>query len=1081
METGSHNESRLRLRRLLEPRKAVWAAVLACAVALAPGPGSSRAEEAPTEVWLESPGATQAALILRGEPRPEVLPLPARLPAARWESVEHLWVWSPVCPVRRVTPEELADFRCEVADEWLEVRIEWPEAGRAPREPGELIAAPSPTWIEIPEVLLPRWRPDKTGAFRVPVRRGEPLRLRFVSAGWASGWRDVPAGQRALTLKPEPARCRSVSVVGERGTPEDRASLSLFLPGRSDDTFKAFFLADPQGRIQVDPVPSDLEIAVVAIAQGMLPARLQIVAERLPDQIVLESGCFAVGSLVGNDGKPLADADVSGEGYVGGGSGILVAQSTASDRRGEFRVGPLPRGPVVLAVGAQGRTKVVKRVFLGECDREQSVGTITLSRAIAVGLRVLDEAGSPVGGASIVTAAGERSWSDESGRALLEFVADSEPLSLVVSAEGYRSLERTLDPPFPEVVALVLRRAARVTGRLVSETGEPMDTARVEVHEGTSFREEPIGPGGELDLEVAPGRRHRLRLLSDSAIEVVRDVEALDAGSSFDLGVVVLPAGQTVRGRVLHADSGDPVAGARIWMPRGGFVDAAIVDWALGDTVETRSDVTGGFRLTGLAHGPAVVRIEARGLAPSEIEIRPGEENGEIDLGEVFLGPGAEVRIHQDLRDGALARIDWKRQWRELDMILATFIDGEARVSSVPAGAALLTVLDHGEQVCERNIQIPDRGVLDVDCDSARLRVRGEVRVAGARAGSGTLIWLSSTAGDTLILNRRSPLGANESRIYGAGRPQVNVEVRADGHFETDSLVAGIWHVIWRPDQGGTSRSREVELPDVSDWVVELDFAPHALSGVVVDRRGSPVAEARVEDLDLRAATRSNEAGAFTLLDVEPGTHRLMARKAGLRSEPVTVEVAPDRPAEPVTLVLEREDEELLRVTVEGDAGPAAGSLVFLEGDADHGLVLLTSDANGLATSRLYPPWPRHVRAAAFAGGSLVLGSWAPLERALREGLALDVEESTALEIRREGPPTAVDIVSADGWNVAGLLRHVGFLTTVSSDRPLRLDGIPPGTYRVIARSMTAQAADSPTERVVLLRAGDVVTVRLDR
>jgi hypothetical protein len=637
---------------------------------------------------------------------------------------------------------------------------------------------------------------------------------------------------------------------------------------------------------------------------------------------------------------------------------------------------------------------------------------------------------------------------------VLEGVSSRAALDVSVTAEGFRGWSRSLSPPLPAEILVSLERSARVTGCLVDAEGLPLGGGTVQVTGRNRVYDEPIAADGTFTLELDPGVAVDLHIRSPAAFEVHRHVPALAAGEVHALGDVTASTGMVVVGQLWRAETAEPVTGARVWSVRSGGPGGAIAAWALGNVVETRSDGDGRFRLSGLVHGPGSLRLEAEGLAPREVPVRPPEASSdtgvEVDVGDLLLSPGATVHVVGDSEWSGTARVDWQGRWLEMDMIRASYGGGEAWLEHVPAGEAVVTVLDGPRLLCELHIEVPTNGTLDVDCADGELRVRGLVTVGGEPAGPGKLSWLSPTGGDTLVMNRRTASGATEAQIFGAGRPQVDVAVGPDGWFASDALAPGEWDVFWHPAGGGGGRHREVKLPEEGDVELELAFSPHSLGGWVVDEEGRSVAEARVVDLDGRAATRTGADGTFLLLDLEPGPRRLRALAGERRSAVVTAVVPVDGRAEPITLVLDREGDESVRIAVRIGDAPAASAFVFVELEGQ-GIRILTADGSGVARAGLLPPIPLRLRAAAISGPHVALGEWVSTEEAMSEGLVLVGGEGGGLEILSSEINAAVDIVGPGGWNLSALFARLGTVLRVSADNSLVIHGLPVGSYTIAA------------------------------
>lgn len=1011
-------------------------------------------------------GADEAVVLFTGDPTQRRGPVPLTLDPGDEGRLDHLWAWSAVCPVNRVEPAELEAYSCPSAEASLVVRLRWP--GSAPTPPaGVLLAAPPEAWAEIYEPLVPSWAADEEGIVRVPSGGG-PLRLRFVGELLGSDWVDVPAGTGRMELELRPVVDRRVRLLGPDGETLAPAFLTLSRHGRLRDDFQARFRSDEVGRIDVSGLPPKTPLVIVASSKGLLPARLETTAAGLPEAIRLEGGCTLSGRVADDDGVGLVGVDVEAEGYAGSGTALLIRSEAETDESGRFRVGPLARAPIVLTLRAEGHARKSLQRYLGECETDYELGLIDLAQASSLAIRVVDDLGRPVVGADVRASSGERAASGEDGTAKLAGVAAREGLGLEVSAIRHLPWERSILAPLPESLTVELQRAAVVRGRLVDQDGGGL-AGEAHVKRGSFSRRQGIGGDGVFTIDLEPESEYELRLRSATTRDALVRLPPIVKGEELDLGDVVAPAGWTVRGRLIREDTVESVHAARIWALRP--ESQAIVAWALGEQVSTTSDVEGAFVLSGLSFGLVTIRIEPAGLAPTAIVVAPpGEDQPqEVDLGTIELTEGAEVTVYGDLPDGAIARVDWKLEWREMDMLRGSVVDGKASVSHVPEGPAIVTVVDGHRQLCEEQVDVPVAGLLEIECAASRLRVQGVVSVAGRPRGPGVLTWISETMGDTLIINRQSSLGAGEARTFGGGRPEVAVLVASDGSFASDALAGGGWFVAWSPETGGNAASRRIELPADGELEIALDFAPHALSGQVVDEQGEPVQGARVIALDVGAAARTAEDGRFTLLDLEPGLRSVMASKEELRSATLEVLIENDRLPDPVVLRLDRQGDRDLEVRVHGDGLGTSGSFVFVEGDLG-GLRILTTDRRGVGRSNLSHPMPSRIRAAAMAGGRLAFGPWSGTEEALAEGLDLQVERSGTLEVHAERD-TDLSLTSPAGWDVAALYRHLGARLNVSPVEPLVLSGLPEGRYRVVVDGI---------ERFADVTANDVTRIEFD-
>lgn len=995
-------------------------------------------------------GASQI-LVVFGDETPAVRrQLPTTFDNGDWEQVDHLWAWSPRCPVTRLERDEVDAWSCPKDANTSVVQLTWhaPTAGGGPLPPGRLLAAPVELWREVPESLLPDWRPSAQGRVSLPTTSGQRLRLRFIAAGAGSDWHEVEAGGGPVeSLRLRAADDATIRLLDDHGQPLGSGFVSFASPRATSEAHRAFSVADEHSVARVESLPADLSLVLIVNAKGRLPLRLETTSTDLPREIRLLAGCSVTGIVTDTEARPVPGASVRAQGYAEGGGGPLVEARAESDGEGRFQVGPLPARSTVLSLTAAGMVRSLVRLDLSECRDRWDAGPLRLGAASQLVISLTDDLGQPLSEAVVETANGESTASDRRGQAVLREVAGDAGLELRITAPGHLSRAYNVLPPLPAILALQLERAVTVHGRFLSPEGTPTPSAVVEIRRASHFSERPVAADGTFTLDLEPQSGYELRFHSPSTAEVVHRFAPQPAGSAIDLGDLLAPPGWAVVGRVVDGDTGEAVPGATVSTLRNGSAGGRVVAWAFGRRAAARSDSDGDFRLSGLAPGPAAVRFEAHGFAPVVVDVLPSGDDLEVELEEISLSSGATLQVTGDFEDGSVARVDWRGEWQERDMIVASFVAGEARLRHVPPGDAIVTVVENRRQSCERRLVVPPDGDLEVDCAEAAVEVRGSVVAAGRPAGSGTLVWYSDTAGDTLILNRRSPLGVTDSRIYGAGRPQVDVAVGPDGTFTTAELSPGHWEVHWNPLGGGTSRPRAVDLTDAPEIELQLEFASAELLGTVLDGDGAPVAEARVVDLDGRSTARTAEDGSFRLVDLNAGRHRVHATKGGRRSRIEVVEVEPDRTPEQLLLTLEATADPALRVSVAIDDRPAAGGFVMIESEGT-GLRILTLDSAGHAALELPPPLPARLRAAAFVDGRLALGGWLATETALQRGVDLVVEEGGALEIEASAEGE-VSIQAPGGWNLSAIYRHLGIRLAGSASAPLRLAGLPPGAYHL--------------------------------
>ncbi len=987
------------------------------------------------------------------------------------QGLDHAWVWSERSAPRRI---DAADFGKEPPPEdrgRLKVRIASTSASQRLPPGLRLLAAPAEMWGQVPEHLLPAWPVPEQGRLAIPRDSRRPWRLRLLGGEHGSWWSDVAAGRPAATLVPIAAGDRVLGIVGTDREALPGAALTLLSKAGNNAGVLAQYRCDEGGEIRVRSLPDAAEVTLIATEARHAPAALSARPSCWPQRLRLLPGGTVRGRFVDPEGVPVPDVEVRADAWLSDRTTATASRRSTSDESGRWSLATLPHGTVGLAATAPGFAPFQTRIEIA--GEPVDLGSIELMPGGLLPVLVVDDAGSPVPGATLEVKPGLRVSADSRGKARLVDVPADRTFEVAARADGHLSAEKTITPPLPEALRLTLQRAFLVEGRFVDQEGIAVASGNVRIEVGHRYRDDALGAGGRFALDLEPAREARLVLSSAATRELAVSVEPGAGGETRDLGDLRAPPGVRLRGRLLRADDASPVAGARIWVPRPS-PQGDVVAWAQRDLIATTSRTDGSFELNGLPRVPMLLRVEAAGLGRIHLSIEP--DAWQVDLGEKYMSQGARVRVLIDEEaEGAQARVDLRNAWLELDMLTATVTeDGQAVVPYVPAGSATVTVLHGRELLCEERIEVAEgEDAIDVDCQAAEMLVSGMVTAGGEPAGPGQLHWQPADTAQVpaLIMARQTALGVRQDQTFGAGRPQVDVEVDAGGAFRTNRLRPGKWAVTWLPAAGSMTAPETVELPAAATHDVQLAFGGMSLSGVVIGEDDSPVTGARVRVMETgdAAFTFSRSDGSFSLVGLEPGRHQVHARFGELNSQVVEALIEPGREPEPVVLVLAENALEKVEILVlAGDERPASAAFVFLERD-DGRVRMVTTDLDGRAAVELRPPAPRGLRLAGVSDGRWALGSWLSLETA-SDGVTLTLKDTGAIRIASREQQGAATIFSADGWDVSWLLTRIGARPWLSPDLPLVIRGIPEGRYTLALGDFSSEIA---------VRHGDVTDVEV--
>lgn len=1018
---------------------------------------------------------THQVVLLFPDGRIEAVSASSAMDAQELRGVEGAWVWSLVSSPQRVGPQYLAQRHPRKIDRRLLIHVRSGPEGHEPAPSGLfLTAAPVEMWQEIPEPLLPSWLLPRSGHLSVPMDAARRWRLRLAGGSAGSWWMDVPPGQRQVTIPALPAQAITFEVMDAGGGTPSRAALQI-LEGSSGrlggERQLAFFRGDEQGRFSVPALPDLAELTWIVGDLEHPPVTLRGLPSHVPSRITLGTGATVLGSCRDSRGQPLSGVEVRFAAWAGKDVPITFSRATKSDATGAWKLQGVPAGEVSLFASRDGLAPVHR--LLAVSSPEVDVGILTLTPGVSLRVQILDDAAQPVPGARVKVGAGRALVTDSQGVAKLTSLPE-EASQLTAEAEGHLPAKTGLEPPFPREISVSLERAAGVKGRFLDSEGSPFLEASVRIEAGVTSRTEPLSPDGSFSLSLEPGREHVLKLSATESAPLRITIPAGAPGEIRDLGDLHAQPAFEIAGRIVDADTGAAIAGARVWCPRPSPA-GPLLAWMERDLLQTASDAEGLFRLRGLLPGPVTLRVDAPGYARARLDQTVSNGHPVTRAGDVRVTRGVQVDIlvGEGAEDGAIARIDPGLQGLDLDILSAPVVEGVAQVRRVPPGTALISVIRGRILLCEKEVRLPaDEPAVQVECPATGMVVQGTVQVGGQPAGPGFLAWMPQ-AGQIPegIVNFVAAGGLKQTHVFSANKPQVDVPVDATGRFVTRDLRPGRWDVIWFPESGAPTEPRKVELPSGREHAVVLAFPGLAIEGVVLDGAGKPVEGARVRELTGGATSFTGADGGFTLGGLRPVLNSFEAQSGDLRSDPVQVDLSSRQAHEPLTLILkESAAQPALAIRVLGPEGlGAANSFVFVEA-AGQGLQVLTTDAEGKVDLLLRPPYPEVLRAAAFSAGNWTFGSWTRLEEA-RDGISLEIGRVGSLALRTRQGRGTLQITAPGGWNLTLLLAFLGSNPSLGPESPLGLTGLPGGAYVV----RLAEVSET-----VNVRAGEQAEVQLE-
>ncbi|MGE3173647.1 MAG: carboxypeptidase regulatory-like domain-containing protein [Planctomycetota bacterium] len=423
-------------------------------------------------------------------------------------------------------------------------------------------------------------------------------------------------------------------------------------------------------------------------------AQRTVVAPTAPAAAADAAACTVSGRLVGRDGRPRADVEVSWSSWRTNGAlgdvpiGPVVSRGDDADRR--VRSGADGRFEFPMARGHAGDLRTARRdelvlakgsVRFSTASGSHDLGDVEVQVPVQVRGVVVDAAGQPVEGVTVgadTGAFGVGLRSETATAADGSFAVGAlhpGPWTLRTASDRFLPATVRLDLGPEEVrddVRLVVERGQAIAGQVIDDRGVPVAGAsvaarRTERSPGVSIQRFSADEATKTDANGF----FTLGGLTDETVAVRAQADGHDqaVASSVRVGTgnVVLEIARlaTIAG-VLKDTAGQPIAGSRITAVaaddrnRGAVFDLAGVDVAARHRAITAEN--GAFRLEGVRPGTSILRADGDGHRPVEqagIVLRPAEVLEGVtliaDIGAVLTAlvvdeagapvPGARVEV----------------------------------------------------------------------------------------------------------------------------------------------------------------------------------------------------------------------------------------------------------------------------------------------------------------------------------------------------------------------------------------------------------------------------------------------------
>ncbi|MFL5357905.1 carboxypeptidase regulatory-like domain-containing protein [Archangium sp.] len=583
-------------------------------------------------------------------------------------------------------------------------------------------------------------------------------RLTAVAPRYYSAWATLHALEEGpysqdFTLQPNPlVQGRVVNAAGQP-LPGVRLELKEQGTGEANDAWSDTTTSAEDGTFVLDAL-QPIDHRLRARLEDFLPTDQTVRAPASGVQVVLRAGAGVEGEVVDEQERPVLQARVVLKlADPHGAEESAWSRETRTDERGHFRMQGLEPGGYVVSAGSE----TGEELRTGGPQPVESRGTeparvrLQLQRFAGLTLSgiVVDEAGNPVSGATLALQPEEQTTPEQVGYFQMR---RGEPRTgadgrfqvhhlmagrywLRASAEGYRFEQAPDQPRYPvrvkshppgvearagaTDVRIVLEKAARLRGRAVRPDGTPVTRFKI----GQWLE---VDPRGAFSQPIFASGEQTLVFTAPNLAETTRTV-VLKEGVDTELGEVVLTPGRDVRGRVVEAATGAPVAGAKVSVGIG-LGEMVRLPGIWRDEVRTARDGT--FTLTHLKESPLTLGVDHPDYPQARMMLtaRQTEVTVELDAGATLRGevhlarPGPfEVDVFSPYGTGKKAHVvgnHYEARGLPADtyaLLVRTTRPGEASNLAVPP----------------RPVVIPARGVVVLDIQETPARATLRVRLAG--------------------------------------------------------------------------------------------------------------------------------------------------------------------------------------------------------------------------------------------------------------------------------------------------------------------------------------------------------------
>lgn len=516
--------------------------------------------------------------------------------------------------------------------------------------------------------------------------------------------------------------------------------------------------------------------------------------------------------------------------------------------------------------------------------------------------------GAPVANAAIwvVGSPGENALSDSTGEFLLNSRPREESARLWVQAGGYISTDVNTGSPeygVADELAVALKPAAPLYGFVTNSTDQPVAGADISAQPRVAESiANMVAIRPQRTTSAEDGSFHMAGIVYDNPYRLTIRAEGF-ASTAIDLppygsGAIAGPVriklsegGRQARGRVVDTD-GSPVAGAEVKLRWPEEKQPLLGSRRDTDATEpATTDEQGVFSIAAVKTGEYGIQLlHAEYVSAGDLPVEVPEGQGEVDLGEFTLVPGAEILgvvVDPDDKpvEDALVKFSSYRPDRDQERTARTDAEGSFTLAGLPHEQVDFTVEADGYA------PFAFRGARPGTGESIRIQLvggatlSGRILTAAGSAATGVRVWLAP--------DMRTRMQGRISSEY----PRTRTD--DDGRFRLGHVFPGTWS-LEASAEAEAARTDPLELVSGSERTIELQLhAQDQLTVIVTASSGRPVSEAQVR-LEPKDANRSRDfeitdGSGRAQLEVRAGPATLTIEHPEHLDETRQIDVGPGR------------------------------------------------------------------------------------------------------------------------------------------------------------------------------------------